>query len=184
VKRVIDTLFRGIVDNLENRRTKMVLAQTKGRLVDIGCGENRLVRQYGNGVGVDVYDWGDVDAVVADTADLPFPDGSFDTASFVACLNHIPNRLEVLKEARRCLTNDGRVVVTMISPTISVVWHRIIRRWDADQTERGMKSGEVWGLTPRQVYALLEGAGFRIIRHKRFVFWLNHLYVGAKSETA
>ena len=92
-------------------RTGMVRATVSGRLLDIGCGENQLVREIraagGSGIGVDVYPWPNVDQVVENTAVLPFPDRSFDTITFVACINHIPNRAEVLLEARRLLWNTN-----------------------------------------------------------------------------
>ena len=36
-----------------NARIRAVLPRVRGRLLDIGCGTNELVRRYGNGVGVD-----------------------------------------------------------------------------------------------------------------------------------
>ena len=85
---------------LERRRIAAVLPHVRGRLLDIGCGANHLVRGYGNGVGADVYDWGDVDCLVEDSASLPFSDGAFDTISIVAALNHVRNR-EARGECRR-----------------------------------------------------------------------------------
>src|SRR5262249_4425778 len=94
-------------------RTGVVLNAARGRLLDIGCGTNRLVAQYrgggGDGVGVDVYPWEGVDLIVEDTSKLPYPDASFDTISFVACINHIPNRIDVLREAHRVLKPGGQV---------------------------------------------------------------------------
>jgi hypothetical protein len=77
---------------LEEERLDAVLPHVHGRLLDIGAGPNTLVRRYGNGVGVDVHDWGGGVMVVENTARLPFSDQTFDTITFVACLNHIPNR--------------------------------------------------------------------------------------------
>jgi len=92
-------------------RTGVVLHAVRGRLLDIGCGTNRLVAQYrrggGDGVGVDVYPWPGVDQIVEDTSRLPYADATFDTISFVACINHIPNRIDVLREARRLLGPGG-----------------------------------------------------------------------------
>jgi len=107
-----------VVETLARRRRERVHRYVRGRLLDIGCGDNRLVREHGDGIGVDVLDWGDVDLVVENTADLPFKDRSFDTVSFVACLNHIPNREEVLSEARRVIKADGRLIATMIPPRL------------------------------------------------------------------
>src|SRR5262249_30800158 len=119
-----------IVDYLEKRRHNMVLPRVRGRLLDVGCGSNKLVKAYGNGIGVDVYPWDGCDQVVESAASLPFDDQTFDTVSFVACLNHIPNRGDALREAHRVLKRDGVVVATMIGPLISVIWHRIVRPWD------------------------------------------------------
>ena len=80
------------------------MAAVRLRLLDIGAGTNALVRRHGDGVGVEVYDWGGEALVVENAARLPFSDQSFDTVSFVASLNHIPNRQEALFEAHRHLS--------------------------------------------------------------------------------
>ncbi len=162
-------------------RVRTVLPHVRGRFLDIGCGTNQLVRSYpGDGLGVDVFQWGDVDLVVEDTAALPLDDESFDTVSIVAALNHIPNRREVLMEANRVLRRGGRICITMIPPRLSTVWHRLRRPWDADQGERQMKPGEVYGLTPNEVDGLLSGAGFGAVFSKRFMLRINRLTVAEK----
>ena len=40
---------------LAKRRVRAVLPHIRGRLLDVGCGFNRLVRNYENGIGVDVW---------------------------------------------------------------------------------------------------------------------------------
>jgi ubiquinone/menaquinone biosynthesis C-methylase UbiE len=166
-------------------RIRTVLPHVRGRLLDIGCGANELARKHGNAsLGVDVFQWGDVDLVVDDTAKLPYDDASFDTCSILAALNHIPNRGDVLKEAFRVLKPGGRMILTMIPPTISKVWHFLRRPWDADQTERGMKDGEVWGLTPNAVRQLLTDAGFEVTTEQRFMLGINRLTIGQKPAGA
>lgn len=66
-----------------------MLPNVKGRLLDIGCGNNMLVKAWGNEIGVDVFNWPGVDMVVEDCAKLPFTDGEFDTVTIIAALNHI-----------------------------------------------------------------------------------------------
>jgi SAM-dependent methyltransferase len=160
-------------------RTGLVLQAVHGRLLDIGCGENYLVQQYrsagADGLGVDVYPWPNVDRIVEDTAKLPFEDGSFDTITFVACINHIPNRVDVLREARRVLAPGGKVVLTNLTPTLSRLWHRWAF-WDDDQHERGMKPGEVYGFTHEDLVALLSEAGYRLVERRPFSWHLNCLY--------
>lgn len=169
----------GLTTN-EEIRINQVLHHTEGRLLDIGCGRNLLVQGYreggGGGVGVDVYQWDGVDQVVADTAKLPFDSNEFDTITFVACINHIPNRDLVLTEAHRLLKAGGRVVLTNLPPMISLIWHKIAF-WDEDQHERGMAEGEVWGLKKDQMEELFNNAGFQVTHYSRFSWGLNELYV-------
>jgi SAM-dependent methyltransferase len=163
-------------------RIKVVLPHIKGYLLDIGCGTNQLVRSYhGKGIGVDVHQWGEVDLVVDDTAKLPFDDGTFDTATIIASLNHIPNRGEVLSEANRILKEKGRIIITMIPPGLSRIWHILRRPWDADQRERGMKEGEKFGLTCEEVRGHLIAAGFKMGQSEKFMLGINTLTVGHKK---
>ena len=174
----------GLTTN-EDIRVGMVLKHVRGRLLDIGCGKNRLARAYraagGDGIGVDAYDWGNVDLVVPNTAHLPYDRGSFETISFVACLNHIPNRAEVLLEASRLLAPSGRLLVTNLSPGISRLWHWYAF-WDEDQHKRGMKDGEVYGFSRAELHSLLEASGFRVTGRVAFSWGLNSLYVCERRD--
>jgi SAM-dependent methyltransferase len=168
-------------------RTGVVLKAARGKLLDIGCGMNRLVAQYrkidGDGVGVDVYPWPGIDLIVEDTSHLPYPDASFDTISFVACINHIPNRIDVLREARRLLKPGGQVLLTNLTPRLSRIWHAWAF-WDTDQHERGMAEGEVWGFTHDQLVGLAARAGFELVARRLFSWGLNSLYVFRIAQTA
>lgn len=166
---------------LEAERITHVLPEIHGRLLDIGAGPNTLVKTYGTGVGVDVFDWGGGALVVKDTANLPFADRSFDTIAFIACLNHIPNRQQALHEAKRLLTPGGRVVMTMINPVLGSVGHAIW--WYSEDKHRGgMRPGEVGGLWTRDIVAMCAAAGLRLEKHRRFVYGMNHLYVFADAD--
>jgi SAM-dependent methyltransferase len=155
----------------------------EGRLLDIGCGFNELVRRHGKGVGVDVHPWEGVNVLIDDAAHLPFADASFDTVTIVAALNHIPNREAALAEARRVLAPGGRLILTMIPPGIARVWHALRRPWDADQTERGMVKGERYGLTRREVRLLLADQGFILRHEKPFMLGINRLTVAQKPAS-
>ena len=162
---------------LANRRVRAVLPHVRGRLLDIGCGFNQLVRHYANGVGVDVHPWPGADIIVPDTATLQWERESFDTVTIIAALNHIPNREAVLKECRRVLRPGGRVVITMLTPRTSRVWHWLRAPWDADQCQRGMQPGEVYGFTSAEVFKLFTTAGFTLLSQRSFMLGLNRLYV-------
>lgn len=163
----------------------MVLPHIRGRLLDIGCGTNELVAKYQNdGIGVDIYQWGRVDLVVGDSSKLPFNDGVFDTVTIIAALNHIRNRCQVLQEAHRILKSDGRLIITMIPPTISRLWHILRSHQDSDQKERGMGDGEVFGLIIKDVRVLLAESKFYVLFEKRFMLGVNSITVAQKKENS
>jgi len=155
--------------------------------LDIGCGNNRLIHMHikrgGLGTGVDIYSWQGADLVLDDTSSLPFSDKSFDCITFVASLNHIVNRKMVLKESRRVLKDDGIVIITFLTPSISTLWHKI-SFWDRDQHQRGMKKGEIYGFSHGEISLLLEQTEFKVIRRERFSWGLNNIYVCKKAKSS
>ena len=168
--------------SIRDERCDHVMENCGGRLLDIGCGNNQLVKKYGHdSVGVDVYDFGGDAIIVEDTSKLPFDDGSFETITFIASLNHIPNRKEVLAEAHRVLSERGRIVLTMLSPIVGTIRHKMAW-WDEDQGERGLKEGEELGLSHEYIVSLLESEGFKLVKRKRIIFRLNNIYVFEKMN--
>lgn len=166
--------------SLRQERFRAVLPWVSGRLLDIGCGDNRLVRLHGQGVGVDVYDWGGGAMILPDCARLPFPDSAFDTVSIIAALNHIPNREEVLAEAHRVMSKEGHLLITMIDPVLSYLGHRLLW-WYSEDKERGMEPGEVYGFRSRDLIKMVEKGGFRLSFHRRFIYGLNNLFIFNKQ---
>jgi SAM-dependent methyltransferase len=166
---------------LEEERLTAVWPHLRGRVLDVGAGPNTLVKCYGNGVGVDVHDWGGGATVIEDASRLPFPAGSFDTVTFVACLNHIPNRQQALQEAWRLLRPEGSLIITMINPVLGEIGHRVW--WYSEDKHRGgMLPGEVGGLWTGEIQKLCGAAGFRRREHARFVYGMNNLYVFERTQ--
>lgn len=167
---------------LEKKRIKLVKKNVVGYLCDIGCGNNKLVKEYKNGKGVDVFPWEGVDIIVKNSGILPFKNSEFDTVSIIAALNHIPNREEVLKEAFRITKPNGRLLITMIPPLISTIWHILRSPWDVDQSKRGMVEGEVYGLRKKEIIELSKKAGFEICEFSRFMLKINMFFVFKKVK--
>jgi len=168
------------MDAVEGYRVNKARPYVRGRLLDVGCGFNNLVREYGSGTGADVHPWPGVDVIIPDAGRLPFREGSFDTVTMIAVLNHVPHRREALVEARRVLGPSGRLLVTMIGPVVGRVAHLLFVR---DERQRGgMKAGELLGMRPREVRTLLFDAGFEIVDEAPFEFGLNRLYIATKSS--
>lgn len=167
--------------SLRDERYDMVKKNIKGRLIDIGCGNNELVKSYEhNSIGIDVFDFGGDALISEDTSTLPFEDKSFQSASFVASLNHIINRKEVLIEVNRILKDGGRVYMTMLSPFWGKLRHRLAW-WDPDQHKRGMKNGEEMDLSYNYIINLFDSTGFFLVKREKFILGLNNLYIFEKN---
>ncbi len=164
---------------IDHERVRMALPYCKGMLLDIACGNNLLVRTYGRGFGVDVHSYPEADAR-CDSAYLPFKESSFDSVALLACLNHVLRRKETLDECRRVLREHGLLIVTMIPSWIGAFSHPIRKRHDPDQLDRGISHGELLGMSTTEIRGLLEGSGFHLKIHRRFMWCLNNLYVAEK----
>jgi len=163
---------------IDHDRVRMTLRHCRGSLLDVGCGNNLLVRAFG-GLGVDIHPYPEIDAR-CESAHLPFKDESFDSLALLACLNHMTRRCEMLRECYRVLRRDGRLLITMISPWVGVFSHKIRRKHDPDQLERGIGSEEDFGLSPAHLRSLLERSSFRVVTRKKFMWGLNSLYIAEK----
>jgi SAM-dependent methyltransferase len=181
---------------LATERFDYVQREVRGTCLDIGCGyHNRFINQFldGNGTGIDVFPYEGLvpEQIVEDMTHLPFEDGSYDTVTFIANINHVPEpaRDAELAEAFRVLRPSGRIVVTMGNPIAEVLVHKVV--WLSDKllgtkndmdTERGMEEDEEYFLTDREIRGRLTNAGFRDIKKKYFkTQWgLNHLFVATK----
>jgi ubiquinone/menaquinone biosynthesis C-methylase UbiE len=166
---------------LMNWRIKAVLPFIQGSNMDLGCGLNVLSKKYyKNSVGVDVFDWGEVDFLVKDSLKLPFVNSKFYTITIIAALNHIVNRQKVIFECNRVLKKNGRLIITMINPSVGQVWHKLRGTNDLDQKLRKASKGEKYGLTSNEIIQILINSGFKLTKSKRFMLGLNNLYIFKK----
>ena len=170
------------LDSVEKIRLNHVLPHIRGKLLDIGCGYNNLVRLYGSGIGVDVYPWANIQALVSEDTLLPFSNASFDTVTIVAALNHITNRQQALQEVRRILRDDGQLIVTMINPLVGLLAHVIFTH--DEKVRGGFRAGERKGLWNSEVETLLCEAGFYVQKVSQFEFGMNKIYLARKIGPA
>jgi SAM-dependent methyltransferase len=175
--------------SLRAERFAKVLPQLQGAVLDIGAGDNQLLKLYkeSNGkntedsdavmasVGVDVVDWGADCTIIKSSNKLPFSDNIFDVVSFVACINHIPERETAMLEAARVLRPGGKVVVTMINRFVGELGHKLW--WYSEDKHRHVDEDEVMGMDQHEVEALFHQAGIKDVKVERFFYGLNYLYV-------
>jgi ubiquinone/menaquinone biosynthesis C-methylase UbiE len=162
-------LYRGsdiVGCTLSEWRTRAVLPFVSGSLLDIACGDNRLVEKYGSGVGVDIVPYQNVDRVCPDPSQLPFGDRTFHTVTIVAALNYFSDPSAVLREVGRVMDDEGTLLVTFLHQKVSAAWHRIRER----------------SSTPRPAFSEAEltrcaqSAGMRIVQKRRFMLGMNVIY--------
>ena len=183
---------------LATERFDLVATEATGFCLDIGCGpHNRFIKKFlsGHGIGIDVYRYEGLNDhnIVEDMTQLPFGSEEFDSVTFIANINHIPesDRDAELAEAFRCLKPGGKIIVTMGNPIVEVLVHKVIQlsdrlfgtSFDID-SERGMEMEEAYYLTDREIVERLSSAGFGNLRKKYLwtQWFLNHMFIGFKED--
>lgn len=107
----------------------------------------------------------DLEAVVADTRQLPFEDGYFDAALSNSTLDHLASRREVaaaLAELARVLRPGGRLVITLDNPLNPLI---ALRNALPRRLARGLRRVPYdagWTCGPRSLRILLRESGFEV----------------------
>ena len=166
------------MDIFENIRISKVLPFIQGRLLDIGCGYNNVVNQYGEGIGADIYPWEGINILLDKSLKLPFKSKVFDTVTIIAALNHIPNRLEAIKEVNRVLRNEGKLIITMIGPLTGKIIHGLFNK--DERTRGGLSAGELPGMDKEVIKNVFSEGNFFIDKEIPFEFGLNRVYIAKK----
>lgn len=112
--------------------SRMSIATRERRLIDVGCGVGRRLRDSDASlaVGVDLSPEmlraGNVSFVcgVATAESLPFPDRSFDVVWCRLVVGHLPSLERVYRELARICEDDGDIIVSDFHPAATRVGHR------------------------------------------------------------
>jgi ubiquinone/menaquinone biosynthesis C-methylase UbiE len=164
-----------LVWRIFRRHVASVAHLAKGKLLDIGCGEQPMLPLFANRVraicGIDhpqtLHRNKRID-VFGSALCLPFRSGSFDTAVCFQVLEHVPEPLELLREARRVLKPGSHLILT--APHI----------WNVHEAPRDYFRYTMYGLQH-----LFERAGFEVVEVRpmagyfvtaaaRFCYFLAH----------
>lgn len=177
----LDRLY-GTEDVVAQRAlTREALAPRAGEhVVDLGCGPGHLARELAEDVGsggrVTAIDSSEdmlaiardrakrtgvaarVHALHGDAVHLPLPDADVDAAVSVQVLEFVPDVAAALRELRRVLTPDGRLVL-VDTDWRSCIWHSD----DRDRTDRILRTWERFPAHPHlpsRLPSLLQANGF------------------------
>lgn len=99
-----------------------VIGDERTRLLDIGCGDGRLLGRFGPTVGIDASPAlverarTRGEAMVADAGALPFDDGSFSGVYAVLVLEHLADPAPLLAEAARVVAPGGWLALVVNHP--------------------------------------------------------------------
>jgi SAM-dependent methyltransferase len=151
---------------LSEWRMRAVLPYVTGTLMDLACGDNRLVKKYGSGTGVDITNYKNIDVLCNDFSDLPFAGEEFDTVTILAALNYFENPREVLAEISRILKPDGTLLVTFLNQDVSRLWHSVKERRSTPRP----------AFNEAELTDCLKDAHMRIVQKRRFMFGVNTIY--------
>jgi ubiquinone/menaquinone biosynthesis C-methylase UbiE len=183
-----------LVEQAEHWRERLIAAGTTlepgTRLLELGCGAGAVLAVLGQefrGVeltGVDIeprqleYARGhlrragvEAALVEADARAVPFPDESFDHVWMMWFLEHVPDPLAVLREARRVLVPDGRITAievdysTARSEPSTPAFEALV-----DAMVQGMAAAG-WSDAGTRLPGWLEEAGFREVDPGELPFW-------------
>lgn len=157
---------------------------TKGAILDIGCADGTfsevILRSTGASrfVGIDVVDHliadnnryfsqnKNMQFLVADAHELPFPDHTFDAVFALEVMEHVENPGKVLQEIKRVLKPTGYIVLMVPLETLlfRLEWWLF----------RTFGPAKIWNDTHIQEYGqatlakMVEESGFQVVRQRRF----------------
>ena len=106
--------------------------------------------------------------------DMPVGE-QFDAVTMLAVLEHFPNEAHALL-ASGCATHlkpGGRIIITVPSPFVDQILKVLTTLW----LVHGMSLEEHHGYDIAQTAQIFSEPNFRLLRHERFQFGLNNLFV-------
>lgn len=148
---------RNITDDFKDLKKYL---NTDDRILDLGCGDGRLLEVIGNEkvsyVGADVS--GNIIKIAGQKhpkskfikingLKLPFENDSFDTVFALAVFHHIPGftmRAKFIKEIKRVLKKDGKVILTVWNFKKTKIGKSLILKYGLLSFVRDLDWGDVF----------------------------------------
>ena len=167
-------------DGLKKAAIRRMGHDVRGSVLDVGCGPGLLLSTLADQypqlrlAGLDIAPemikvaqgrLGDrADIRLGESESLPWPDASFNYIFCIDSFHHYPNGKKVLREFRRVLTQDGRLLLA--DPTAPLPLRAIL-----NSLIRLMRMGDVQMYDQRTITALLESSGFGRVQWQKSGSW-------------
>jgi 2-polyprenyl-3-methyl-5-hydroxy-6-metoxy-1,4-benzoquinol methylase len=159
------------------------------RVLDVGCFDGALFEALGErlveGLGLDPLLEREIRGprwrlVRGRLPGAPESAGPFDAVTLLAVLEHVPESdlPGLAAEIRRLLVPGGRLVLTVPEPAVD----RVLAVLAGLRLIDGMSLEEHHGFEAARTRSLFEGAGLRLVVHRRFQLGLNNLYVFERPD--
>lgn len=112
---------------IKKRQTVAELAGNSTRILEIGCGWGRNLPSFRTAIGLDISlpflktarNYVSNDLVLGDANALPFRDGTFELVIMTEVIEHLDEPSMVLREIRRVLVSQGRLVLSTPNKALS-----------------------------------------------------------------
>lgn len=155
--------------------TKNLEISPNAKVLDIGCANGTLLDMLSHkvplqGTGLDISPemtkiakqlHPEFEFISGTAQNLPFPEQSYDVMICSASFHHFPDPAHFLKETKRVLREDGRLVIAEIRIPIYDIRNFYNRHIEKNSTEGDVK---VYG--QKELLDLFSHAGFEVIQHK------------------
>jgi SAM-dependent methyltransferase len=164
-----------LVWRIGRRHVASVAHLAKGCMIDIGCGdqplrplfENRVSRIWSVDHPHTTEAAGRVE-IFATALDLPFADDRFDTAVCFQVLEHVPEPLQLLQEARRVVKPGGHLILTA-----PLMWNVHMQPHDFFRyTRYGLE--HLFRKAGFEIIEIRPMAGYFVTATARFCYFLAH----------
>lgn len=165
------------------------------RILDIGCHGGTftevLARKFPRGevFGIDIspqaIEYGKktrpgINFKVAEAANLPFADQTFDLVTCFDIFEHLPDSDRVLAEIRRVLKKEGEVLFSI--PTENLLFRTVWFFWTRFGPGRVWQETHVQNFNGRKLDGLLENSGFKVEVSKTINFNMLFLIKARKKN--
>jgi len=118
---------------------------------------------------------------------LPFADSFFDKAVMSEVVEHLPNDVKGLKEAKRILKKNGTLVITVPNANYPFLWDPVnwlLEKLFSTHIKSGFWAG-IWNqhlrlYKPREIKKVIQGVSLKVMKLQSLTFWslpFNHYFI-------